>query len=77
MLWDFGLNPLHMDNPAAVEGKIREIEDTFHLGKQFLFFFNFNKFFTMKLLKNVFSWFLQIYKFMPLVFKFMWLVVQT
>jgi hypothetical protein len=27
-----------MENPAAVEGKIREIEDTFHLGKQFLHF---------------------------------------
>jgi hypothetical protein len=34
MLWDFGLNPLHMDNPAAVEGKIQEIEDTFQLGRQ-------------------------------------------
>jgi hypothetical protein len=45
MLWDFGLNPLHMDNPAAVEGKIREIEDTFHLGKHFLHFFIFNNFF--------------------------------
>ena len=33
MLWDFGLNSLHMDNPAAVEGKIQEIEDTFHLGR--------------------------------------------
>jgi hypothetical protein len=44
MLWDFGLNPLHMDNPAAVEGKIREIEDTFHLGKPFV-----SSFFTMQL----------------------------
>ncbi len=54
MLWDFGLNPLHMDNPAAVEGKIREIEDTFQLGKHILHFLIFYKFFCHEVIEKCF-----------------------
>jgi hypothetical protein len=54
MLWDFGLNPLHMDNPAAVEGKIREIEDTFHLGKHFLHFSFLTIFFSHEVVEKCF-----------------------
>jgi hypothetical protein len=34
MLWDFGLRSHEMNNPTAVEKKIKEIEETFHLGIQ-------------------------------------------